>query len=92
MAGEPGGSIPSTRNAIEKLWDAKVYDFYGLSDIFGAQLEAGTSNDSSWVNIWNRTDGGLGSFVFTDAEIGELGSVSCVVVLTACVVEYGTVI
>ncbi|RMG87683.1 MAG: phenylacetate--CoA ligase family protein [Candidatus Dadabacteria bacterium] len=36
VAGEPGGSIPATRNAIEELWDAEVYDFYGLSDIFGA--------------------------------------------------------
>jgi phenylacetate-CoA ligase len=36
VAGEPGGSIQSTRRAIEELWDAKVYDFYGLSDIFGA--------------------------------------------------------
>ncbi len=36
VAGEPGGSIKSTRDAIEKLWDARVYDFYGLSDIYGA--------------------------------------------------------
>jgi phenylacetate-CoA ligase len=36
VAGEPGGSIRSTREAIETLWGAKVYDFYGLSDIFGA--------------------------------------------------------
>jgi len=36
VAGEPGGSIPATREAIEKLWDAHVYDFFGLSDIFGA--------------------------------------------------------
>lgn len=36
VAGEPGGSIPSTREAIEDLWDAKLYDFYGISDIFGA--------------------------------------------------------
>ena len=36
VAGEPGGSIKSTREAIENLWDAKLYDFYGLSDIFGA--------------------------------------------------------
>lgn len=36
VAGEPGGSIDATRNAIEKLWDAKVYDFFGISDIFGA--------------------------------------------------------
>ncbi len=36
VAGEPGGSIPATRRAIEDLWDADLYDFYGISDIFGA--------------------------------------------------------
>ncbi|BBF42695.1 phenylacetate-coenzyme A ligase [Lachnospiraceae bacterium KM106-2] len=36
VAGESGGSIEATRNAIESLWGAKVYDFFGISDIFGA--------------------------------------------------------
>ena len=36
VAGEAGGSIPATRKAIEELWNADVYDFFGLSDIFGA--------------------------------------------------------
>lgn len=36
VAGEMGGSIAATRKAIEDLWGAEVYDFYGLSDIFGA--------------------------------------------------------
>ena len=36
VAGELGGSIPATRKAIEDLWGAELYDFYGLSDIFGA--------------------------------------------------------
>lgn len=36
VAGELGGSISATRNAIEELWGAQVFDFYGLSDIFGA--------------------------------------------------------
>lgn len=36
VAGEPGGSIPETQQSIEALWDADVYDYYGLSDIFGA--------------------------------------------------------
>lgn len=36
VAGEPGGSIPATRQAIERLWNAEVFDFYGISDIFGA--------------------------------------------------------
>jgi len=36
VAGEPGGSIPETRQRIEALWGAAVYDYYGLSDIFGS--------------------------------------------------------
>jgi len=36
VAGEPGGSIPETQQSIEALWNAEVYDYYGLSDIFGA--------------------------------------------------------
>lgn len=36
VAGEPGGSIPETRDRIETLWGASVYDYYGLSDIFGS--------------------------------------------------------
>lgn len=36
VAGEPGGSIPETRQRIEALWGASLYDYYGLSDIFGS--------------------------------------------------------
>ncbi len=36
VAGEAGGSIPATREAIEKLWNARLFDFYGISDIYGA--------------------------------------------------------
>lgn len=36
VAGEPGGSIAETRQRIEALWGAELYDYYGLSDIFGA--------------------------------------------------------
>lgn len=36
VAGEPGGSIPATRKAIQDLWGVDLYDFYGLSDLFGA--------------------------------------------------------
>lgn len=36
VAGEPGGSIAETRERIEALWGASVYDYYGLSDIFGS--------------------------------------------------------
>ncbi|MDR1379030.1 MAG: AMP-binding protein [Synergistaceae bacterium] len=36
VAGEMGGSIGATRKVIEDLWGAELFDFYGLSDIFGA--------------------------------------------------------
>lgn len=36
ISGEPGGSIETTRAAIEEIWDVSVYDFFGLSDIYGA--------------------------------------------------------
>lgn len=36
ISGEPGGSIETTRHAIEEVWGADVYDFFGLSDIYGA--------------------------------------------------------
>ncbi|HIH44800.1 MAG TPA: phenylacetate--CoA ligase [Candidatus Methanoperedenaceae archaeon] len=49
VAGEPGGSIPETRQKIEELWGAQLYDFYGLSDIFGAC--AGECSEKSGLHI-----------------------------------------
>ncbi|GBG57347.1 phenylacetate-coenzyme A ligase [Sporomusaceae bacterium FL31] len=45
VAGEPGGSIPETRKNIEQLWGADVYDYYGLSDIFGSCAGMCTAKD-----------------------------------------------
>jgi phenylacetate-CoA ligase len=45
VAGEPGGSIPETRERIEALWGAEVYDYYGLSDIFGSCAGMCTEKD-----------------------------------------------
>jgi phenylacetate-CoA ligase len=33
VAGEPGGSVPGTQRAIEQLWDAKVYELYGIAEL-----------------------------------------------------------
>lgn len=49
VAGEPGGSINATREAIEELWNAKVYDFFGISDIFGAC--AGMCSERSGLHL-----------------------------------------
>jgi phenylacetate-CoA ligase len=33
VAGEPGGSIPSTRKRMEEAWGAKVYDHVGATEV-----------------------------------------------------------
>ena len=33
VAGEPGGSIPTTRERIASVWGARVYDHYGLTEV-----------------------------------------------------------
>ena len=33
VAGEPGGSIPTTRQAISDLWGAQVLDLYGVAEL-----------------------------------------------------------
>jgi phenylacetate-CoA ligase len=33
VSGEPGGSIPTTRDAIAELWDARVYELYGIAEL-----------------------------------------------------------
>lgn len=43
-----------------------------IRDIFRASLTVDDTNQSRWVPAWNRVEGGLGSVVFTDAEIDEV--------------------
>jgi phenylacetate-CoA ligase len=33
VAGEPGGGVPASRERIERLWGASVYDQYGLTEV-----------------------------------------------------------
>jgi phenylacetate-CoA ligase len=39
VAGEPGGSIPATRERIEKAWGARVIDHYGLTEVGPVAVE-----------------------------------------------------
>jgi phenylacetate-CoA ligase len=48
-SGEPGGGIKETRENIEALWGANLYEYYGLSDIFGAC--AGSCTEKSGIHI-----------------------------------------
>lgn len=39
VAGEPGGSIPSTRQRIEQAWGARVFDHTGMTEIGSCTIE-----------------------------------------------------
>ena len=39
VAGEPGGNIPSTRARIEKVWGARLFDHYGMTEIGPVAME-----------------------------------------------------
>ena len=75
VAGEPGGSIGATREAIEELWQAELFDFYGLSDIFGAcaaMCEAKSGLHLAEDHILVETINPETLEVLPDGEIGEL--------------------
>ena len=75
VAGEAGGSIPSTRESIENLWGAKVVDFYGLSDIYGACAAACEAHDGLHIvedQILVETVDPTTGEVLDPGETGEL--------------------
>ena len=75
VAGEAGGSIKSTREAIENLWGAKVVDFYGLSDIYGACAAACEAHDGLHIvedQILVETVDPTTGEVLAPGETGEL--------------------
>jgi phenylacetate-CoA ligase len=75
VAGEMGGSIETTRKAIEDLWGAKVYDFYGLSDIYGACAAMCDAKDGLHIaedQIYVETVDIHTGEVIPNGEVGEL--------------------
>ncbi len=50
VAGEPGGSIPATRERIERSWGARVIDQYGLTEVGPVSFECWTSPASLHLN------------------------------------------
>jgi phenylacetate-CoA ligase len=43
VAGEPGGSIPATRQRIEDAWGARVFDHSGLTEVGALGIECPTN-------------------------------------------------
>jgi phenylacetate-CoA ligase len=50
VAGEPGGSIPATRERIERSWGARVIDHYGLTEVGPVSFECWESPGFLHVN------------------------------------------
>ena len=40
VAGEPGGNVPAVRERIEKLWNAKVFDHHGMTEVGPVSFES----------------------------------------------------
>ncbi|MDY3557539.1 AMP-binding protein [Gemmata sp. JC673] len=40
VAGEPGGNIPGTRQRLEAVWGARVFDHYGMTEVGPVAVEA----------------------------------------------------
>jgi phenylacetate-CoA ligase len=75
VAGEPGGSIPPTRERIERSWGARVIDHHGLTEVGPVSFECWESPGDLHVNegefIAEVLDPGTGRAV-PDGEHGEL--------------------
>ncbi|HET6324171.1 MAG TPA: AMP-binding protein [Planctomycetaceae bacterium] len=49
VAGEPGGSVPSLRSAIEKAWGARVFDHWGMTEVGPLAVECPENPDGLHV-------------------------------------------
>jgi phenylacetate-CoA ligase len=75
VAGEPGGSIPTTRARIESVWGARVFDHYGMTEIGPVAVETVATPSSLAVleqhYIAEVIEPG-GSAPVREGEVGEL--------------------
>ena len=75
VAGEPGGSIPATRERIERSWGARVIDHHGLTEVGPVSFECWESPGGMHVNegefIAEVLDPATGEDV-PDGQMGEL--------------------
>jgi phenylacetate-CoA ligase len=75
VAGEPGGSIPATRDRIERSWGARVIDHHGLTEVGPVSFECWEAPGSLHINeaefISEVLDPKTGLEV-SDGQTGEL--------------------
>ena len=75
VAGEPGGSIPATRERIERSWGARVIDHHGLTEVGPVSFECLEAPGALHINeaefIAEVLDSHTGREV-SDGQTGEL--------------------
>ena len=75
VAGEPGGSIPATRERIESVWGARVFDHYGMTEVGPVAVEM-LETPHSMALLENHYLAEVvdphGDQLIADGEIGEL--------------------
>lgn len=49
VAGEPGGNIPATRERIEAVWGARVFDHYGMTEVGPVAVEAADQREQMYL-------------------------------------------
>jgi phenylacetate-CoA ligase len=79
VAGEPGGTIPATRQRIEEVWGARVIDHYGMTEVGPVAMEAYDSPgemvllESEYiVEVLTESNSDVGELVLTN--LGRTGS------------------
>lgn len=85
VAGEPGGSIPTTRARIEAAWNARVFDHSGLTEVGPVAIECRENPAGlhiledrylaeviDWTSGRPATPGNLGELILTN--LGRWGS------------------
>lgn len=75
VAGEPGGSVPSTRERIERAWGARLFDHWGMTEVGPLTYERADTPGGLFINeaecIAECIDPATGASV-PDGQLGEL--------------------
>jgi phenylacetate-CoA ligase len=73
VAGEPGGNIPATRERIETVWGARVFDHYGMTEVGPVAVEAADQRGTMYLLESEYLAEVLTPDTNTPAPPGEIG-------------------
>jgi phenylacetate-CoA ligase len=73
VAGEPGGNIPATRERIETVWGARVFDHYGMTEVGPVAIESAEQRGTMYLLESEYLAEVLTPGTDTPAPAGEFG-------------------